>query len=202
MGCSLSGHEGRIVPGVVYRSESHMRVYTSHRRKRGAGASVWRRSNICCSYRLRPPSARGLTSSSVWYVQTARNRSKHATECTTVNTRRGRGTSIQYASGGFQDNPGFEYHQVLHLYITLVLMLAGMGMAANIQMTFRYLGMDVHVYTIIRTLEHYSGVAGKHIRTIKSPCVGNKWVVTRSIRRSAAKSRVWLPSCILPPSLC
>lgn len=176
MGCSLSGHEGRIAPAVVYRLESHMRVYTSHHRKRGAGASVWRRSNIYLSYRLRPPSARRLTSrSSVWYVQTARNRSIHATYSTTVNTRRGRGTSVQYASDGFQDNPGFEYRQMLHLNITLVLMLTGMGMAANIQMTFRYLGMDVHVYTITRTLERYSGVADKHIRTIRSPCVGNKW---------------------------
>ena len=46
--------------------------------------------------------------------------------------------------------------------------------AANIQMTFRYLGADVHMYTITRTLEHYSGVADEHIRTVKPPCVGDK----------------------------
>ena len=35
--------------------------------------------------------------------------------------------------------------------------------------------MDVHVDTITRTLKHYSGVADEHIRTIKPPCVGDKW---------------------------
>ena len=53
-------------------------------------------------------------------------------------------------------------------------MLSGMA-AASIQMTFRHLGVEVHVYIITRTLEHYSGVADEHIRTVKLPCVGDKW---------------------------
>lgn len=95
-------------------------------------------------------------------------------DSTTASTRRDRGTNVQYASGGFQDNLGFEYHQVLYLYITLALMLTGMGMAANIQMTLNHLGVEVHVDIITRTLKHYSSVADEYARTIKPPCVGGQ----------------------------
>ena len=76
----------------------------------------------------------------------------------------------------FRDNLGFEYRQVPRLYITLALMLSGMGMAAaNIQMTLRHLGVEVHVDTITRILEHYSSVVEGYARTVKPPCVGDKW---------------------------
>ena len=52
--------------------------------------------------------------------------------------------------------------------------LNGMA-AANIQMTFRHLGVEVHVYIITRTLEHYSKVVNEYTQTIKPPCVGDKW---------------------------
>ena len=43
------------------------------------------------------------------------------------------------------------------LYITLALMLSGMGVAAaNIQMTLGHMGVRVHADTITRILEHYS----------------------------------------------
>ena len=62
------------------------------------------------------------------------------------------------------------------LFITLALMLSGMGMAAaNIQMTLKHLGAEAHVYIIIRTLEHYSRVVDEYARTIKPPCIGDKW---------------------------
>ena len=76
----------------------------------------------------------------------------------------------------FRDNLGFEYSQVPRLYITLALMLSGMGMAAaNIQMTLRHLGVGVHVDTITRILEHYSKVVEEYTKTVKPPCVGDKW---------------------------
>ena len=76
----------------------------------------------------------------------------------------------------FRDNLGFEYRQVPRLYITLALMLSGMGMAAaNIQMTLRHLGVGVHVDTITRILEHYSKVVEEYTKTVKPPCVGDKW---------------------------
>ena len=79
----------------------------------------------------------------------------------------------------FRDNLGFEYRQVPHLYITLALMLCGMGMAAaNIQMTLKYLGVGVHEDTITRilgTLFHYSKVVAEYAGTVKPPCVGDKW---------------------------
>ena len=43
------------------------------------------------------------------------------------------------------------------------------------RLPFRHLGVEVHVYIITRTLEHYSGVADEHIRTVKPPCVRDKW---------------------------
>ena len=76
----------------------------------------------------------------------------------------------------FGDNPGFKYRQVPRLYITLTLMLSGMGMtAANIQMTLKHLGVEVYVDTTTRILEHYSRAVGKYAKTVKPPCVGDKW---------------------------
>ena len=76
----------------------------------------------------------------------------------------------------FRDNLGFEYRQVPRLYITLALMLSGMGTsAANIQMTLRHLGVGVHADTITRILEHYSRVVAEYAETVKPPCIGDKW---------------------------
>ncbi len=76
----------------------------------------------------------------------------------------------------FRDNLGFEYRQVPRLYITLALMLSGMGMpAANIQTTLRHLGIKVHTDTITRILEHYSEAVQKYTETLKPPRVGDKW---------------------------
>ena len=76
----------------------------------------------------------------------------------------------------FRDNLGFEYRQVPRLYITLALMLSGMGVAAaNIQVALKHLGVSVHADTITRILEHYSGVVQKYTETLKPPCVGDKW---------------------------
>ena len=76
----------------------------------------------------------------------------------------------------FRDNLGFEYRQVPRLYITLALMLSGMGMAAaNVQMTLKHLRVEVHVDTITRILEHHPRVVGKYAETIKPPCTEDKW---------------------------
>ncbi len=76
----------------------------------------------------------------------------------------------------FRDNLGFEYRQVPRLYITLALMLSGMGTsAANIQTTLGHLGVRVHADTITRILEHYSEAVEQYTETIKPPCVGDKW---------------------------
>ena len=63
------------------------------------------------------------------------------------------------------------------LYINApALMLPGMGMAAaNVQMALKHLGVEVHVDTIARILEHYFWVVGKYAKTIKPPCTGDKW---------------------------
>ena len=67
----------------------------------------------------------------------------------------------------FRDNLVFEYRQVPRLYITLALMLSGMGMvAANIQTTIRRLGVKAHVDTITRILEHYSKTVEGYARTV------------------------------------
>ncbi len=42
-------------------------------------------------------------------------------------------------------------------------------------MTLKHLGVEVHVDSITRTLEHYSSVADEYAKTIKPPCVGDKW---------------------------
>ena len=47
--------------------------------------------------------------------------------------------------------------------------------ATNIRITLRYLGIKVHVDTITRILEQYSGVVGKYAQTLKPPCTGDKW---------------------------
>ncbi len=76
----------------------------------------------------------------------------------------------------FRDNLGFEHRQVPRLYITLALMLSGMGTsAANIQTTLGHLGVRVHADTITRILEHYSEAVQKYTETLKPPCVGDKW---------------------------
>ncbi len=56
-------------------------------------------------------------------------------------------------------------------------MLSGMmGMAAaNVRMTLKHRGIEVHVDTITRILEHYSMVVGKYAQTLKPPCTGDKW---------------------------
>ena len=48
-------------------------------------------------------------------------------------------------------------------------------MAPNVQMMLKHLGVGVHADTITRTLEHYSSVADEYAKTIKPPCVGDKW---------------------------
>ena len=76
----------------------------------------------------------------------------------------------------FRDNLGFEYRQVPRLYITLALMLSGMGTSApNIQATLGHMGVGVHVVTITRTLEQYSELVQKYTETLKPPRVGDKW---------------------------
>ncbi len=76
----------------------------------------------------------------------------------------------------FRDNLGFEHRQVPRLYITLALMLSGMGTSApNIQTTLGHLGVRVHVDTITRILEYYSEAVQKYTETLKPPCVGDKW---------------------------
>lgn len=57
---------------------------------------------------------------------------------------------------------------MLRLYITLALTVSGMGMAAaNIQITHRHLGVEMHVDAITRILEHYSKVVEEYARTVK-----------------------------------
>ena len=97
----------------------------------------------------------------------------------------------------FRDNLGFGYRHVPRLYITLALMLSGMGMAAaNIQMTLRRLVVKVRVDTITRILERCSTTAWWNgIRRLSSPrAQETSGVATRSIRRSAAGSRMSSPS--------
>ena len=76
----------------------------------------------------------------------------------------------------FRDNLGFEYRHVPRPYITLALMVWGMGMSVgNIRMTLKHLRVDAHQDTIIRILEHYSGMVERHAETLKPPCAGDKW---------------------------
>ena len=75
----------------------------------------------------------------------------------------------------FRDNLGFEYRQVPSLYITLALMLSGMGISVgNIQITLKHLGVKVHPDTITRILSHYSESVQKYADTIKPAHVGDK----------------------------
>ena len=59
----------------------------------------------------------------------------------------------------FRDNLGFERRHVSPMYITLALLLNGMGLSpANIQVTLGHLGVTAHVDTVTRWLECYAGL--------------------------------------------
>lgn len=76
------------------------------------------------------------------------------------------------------------------LYITQALMLSGMGMPVdNIQMTLRYLGVDMHQDTITRILEHYSSMVERHAEILKPPCTGDKWGCDE--KRQDVRGREW-----------
>ena len=61
-------------------------------------------------------------------------------------------------------------------FITLALMLSGMGMSvANIRMTLAHLGVRVHVDTITRILDHYSKIVEEYAKTIKPPGIQDTW---------------------------
>ena len=76
----------------------------------------------------------------------------------------------------FGDNLGFEYRHMPRLFITLALMLSGMGMSvANIQMTLAHLNVKVHVDTITRMIHHYSKIVEEYAKTIKPPGIQDTW---------------------------
>ena len=76
----------------------------------------------------------------------------------------------------FRDNLGFEYRHMPRLFITLALMLYGVGISvANIQMTLKHLGVKVHVDTITRILDHYSKIVEEYAKTIKPPGIQDTW---------------------------
>ena len=83
-----------------------------------------------------------------------------------------------YADGGSKDNLGFEHRQVPRLYITLALMLSGMGMPASQHPDgARASGGLVHADTITRILGNtvpYSEAVEQYTETLKPPC-GDRW---------------------------
>ena len=91
----------------------------------------------------------------------------------------------------FSGQLGFEYRQVLHLYITLALMLYGIGITvANIQMTLKHLRVEVYMDTRTRNLEHYSH--GVYTKTIKLPYTGDKWGCDEKYQKVCGKE-----SCVV-----
>ena len=75
----------------------------------------------------------------------------------------------------FRDNLGFERRHVSPMYITLALLLNGMGLSpANIQIALGHLGVDVHVDTVTRWLEHYVGLAEGYANAIRPPGLGER----------------------------
>ena len=55
----------------------------------------------------------------------------------------------------FVDNPGFERRRTAAVFITLALLLNGMGLGpSRIQVVLKHMNVDVHVDTIDRWLEH------------------------------------------------
>ena len=87
------------------------------------------------------------------------------------------------------------------LYITLALMLSGMGMAVtNIQMALGHMGVKVHVDTITRILEHYFEVVQKYPETIKPPCVGDKWGCDE--KHQKVRGREWYVTAIVDSLYC
>ena len=78
------------------------------------------------------------------------------------------------------------------LYITLALMLSGMGIsAANIQMTLAHLGVRVHVDTITRILDHYSKIVEGYAKTIKPPGIQDTWSCDEKEQKIRGEAR-WI----------
>ena len=76
----------------------------------------------------------------------------------------------------FRDNLGFEYRHTPPVYITLALMLCGMGLSvANIRMTLGHLGVSVHEDTITRWAEHYVKLVDRYAKTLRPPRISDKW---------------------------
>ena len=74
----------------------------------------------------------------------------------------------------FGDNPGFERRQTAAVFITLALLLNGMGLGpSRIQVVLKHMNVDVHVDTIDRWLEHYVGLVEKYTSPIQPPNLGS-----------------------------
>ena len=76
----------------------------------------------------------------------------------------------------FRDDLGVEYRQMPKRFITAVLMLYGVGVpVANIRALLSHFGIKVHADTTTRNIGHYSKMVEEYARTIKPPCLGEKW---------------------------
>ena len=74
----------------------------------------------------------------------------------------------------FRDNLGFERRQTAAVFITMALLLNGMGLGpARIQVVLKHMNVDVHVDTIDRWLEHYVGLVEKYTSPIRPPNLGS-----------------------------
>lgn len=75
----------------------------------------------------------------------------------------------------FRDNLGFEGRHTAPVYITLSLMLYGAGMSIfNAQVILSHMGVNVHVDTIARWIEHFTGMVEEYTNPIQPPCLGDK----------------------------
>ena len=74
----------------------------------------------------------------------------------------------------FGDNLGFERRQTAAVFITMALLLNGMGLGPfRIRVALKHMNVDVHAGTIARWLEHYVGLVEKYTSPIQPPNLGS-----------------------------
>ena len=75
----------------------------------------------------------------------------------------------------FRDNLGFERRHTAPAFITLALMLNGMGLSPfRVRIVLGHMNADVHVDTISRWLEHYVGMVEWYTHPIRPPNLGSE----------------------------
>ena len=75
----------------------------------------------------------------------------------------------------FRDNLGFERRHAAPAFITLALMLNGMGMPPfRVRIVLGHMNVDVHEDTISRWLEHYVDLVERYTNPIRPPNLGSE----------------------------